>query len=387
MRVYLLVAGLFFFMISPSFAADYDEDETTYNEDSDEDSSTSADDEESEDEDEDSDNTDDSEELQQGNMYNQNMMIPQSQFIQDQNMMFSQQPFIDQNGMIYQNGMMPNYQDPNGLQNNMMGNYQDPNGLQNGMLMNNQLNSYDSYDPSSEATKAHIRSIVNSILGINVDGSNNPDEKDSKAVLNKSLQDKLEKLREYMGEIIQESKESINNLTQAQTNCEDSFLDKEVKNAIIKMQERVNGVLQSKIQRYLREMIQSLNGIPLVKKSYVSKTSAPKKFAKAKPSPKKSRWKERPKKRSVSYHKKYSKPSYQKGYYTVKRFTPENDVKYVPKPFSSSYTPVSATPASSEKAGGYVIKNWGSQKPTTSKPTTPSPNKYFSKKSDCNCGF
>ena len=374
MRVYLLVAGLFFFMNSPSFAADYDEDETEYNEGSDEESE--------EDSDTDSDDEEESEDSDEENDQNGSQpygMLPQSEFMQQQNMMFANQPYIDQNGMIYQNGMTQNYQDPTAFQNNMMNNYQNPYGFQSEVLQNNQLNSYDS---TYSENKERIRSIVNDILGINGLSGEIPqtqEQKESKAIQNKDLQDKLEKLREYMGEIVQESKENINNLTQPLANCEDSFLDREVKNVIIKLQERVNGVLQSKIQKYLREMIQSLNGIPLVKKTTVYKTIAPKKSVKpkAKYSHKNQKWNKNPPKK-----KKYSSPSYQRNYYTVKQFTPKNDVQYVIKPFSSSTT--DTTPKSYEKAGDYVIKSWGSQTPVASKSTT-SQNNYFSRKSSCGC--
>lgn len=352
MRVYLLILGLFCFLTSSSFAAN--EEDTEYSEDSEEEG--------------DQDNS---------QPYG---MIPQSGFIQQQNMMFANQPYIDQNGMIYQNGMIN--QDPNGFRNNMMmPNYQDPNGFQNN------INSYDQQNtqPVSSETKDRIRSIVNKLLGISSKVPQTKEQKDLNAVQNKELQNKLEKLREYMGEIIQESKENINDITPTSTKCEDSFLDKEVKKLIIKLQERVNGVIQNKVQKYMKEMVQSLYGIPLVKTTY--KIVTQKKSKKAKSAAKSPKWNKKPLKERVVYNKKYSKPSYNKGYYTVKQFTPENDRQYIPKPFSASYNKSSLTPVSSEKVGNHVIKNWGSQKSaaTSNLALAPAQNNYFSKKSDCGC--
>lgn len=383
MRVYLLILGLFCFLTSSSFAAN--EEDTEYSEDvdesSEEDSNNGAGDEESEDSEEEGD---------QDNSQPYGM-IPQSGFMQQQNMMFANQPYIDQNGMIYQNGMMN--QDPNGFQNNMMpSNYQDPSGFQNNMNLYDQQNA----QTTSSETKDRIRSIVNKLLGISGKIPQTQEQKDSNAVQNKELQNKLEKLREYMGEIIQESKENINDITQTPTKAEDSFLDKEVKNLIIKLQERVNGVIQRKIQKYMKEMIQSLYGIPLVKKSTVYKTVASKKSlkSKAKPAPKSPRWNKKSMKQSDRYDKKYSKSGYKKGYYTMKQLTTENDRQYVPKPFSASYNKTPITPVSSEKVGGYVIKSWGSQKPVVSPAAAAtaisknsSQGNYFSKKSSCGCSL
>jgi len=378
MRIYLWILGLYFFMTTPAFAAD--EDDAEYSEDvdnaedsekgSDENSNNSSNDEESEDLDEESDQAD------------SQPMIPQSGFIQQQNMMFANQPYIDQNGMIsgYQtqnNMMMPNYQNLNGFQNNMM-NYQDPNGFQNNVTPYNQ-------QTASSETKDRIRAIVNRLLGISGKAPQTQEQKASSAAQNKELQNKLEKLREYMGEIIQESKENINDITQTPTKCEDSFLDKEVKNLLVQLQQRINGVVQSKVQKYQREIIQGLNGIPLVKKTTVYKTVAPKKSAKAKPAKK---WKTEQKRNNY----KRSKPSYTRGYYTIKQFIPENDRQYMPEPFPSSYSPASSV--SSQKAGGYVIKNWGTKTTTVVNPvqtstqtSAPAKNNYFSKKSDCGCSL
>ncbi len=391
MRIYLWILGLCFFMTSPSFAAD--EDDTEYSENAEESSeekaeensdNDAADDEESEDSDEEGDQND-------SQPYG---MIPQSGFIQQQNMMFANQPYIDQNGMIYQNGMMN--QNPNEFQNNtMMPNYQDPNGFKNNILMPQQnLSEISQTAENSSGTKDRIRSIVNRLLGISGKVPENQEQRDLNAVQNTELQNKLEKLREYMGEIIQESKENINDITQTPIKSEDSFLDKEVKNLLIQLQQRINGVVQNKVQKYQREMIQSLNGIPLVKKSVVYKTVAPKKSIKAKLAPKRSKWNRKLPKKSNSYTKKYSKPDYTKGYYTIKQFTPENDRRYVPKPFFSNSSQVSSMPNSSEKVGGYVIKNWGTKATTVVNSTqnsipasTPAQNNYFSKKSDCGCSL
>ncbi len=382
MRIYLLILGLFCFLTSSSFAAN--EEDTEYSEDvdesSEEDSNNGADDEESGDSDEESD---------QDNSQPYGM-IPQSGFMQQQNMMFANQPYIDQNGMI------SGYQDPNGFQNNMMmQNYQDPNGFQNNMMMPQQnLSGTFQNAANSSETKDRIRSIVNRLLGITGKVPETPEQKYSNEAKNTELQNKLEKLREYMGEIIQESKENINDITQVSTKSEDSFLDKEVKNLLMHLHQRINGVVQNKVQKYQREMIQSLNGIPLVKKTTACKTIASKKSTKAKFTPKRSKWNRKLPKKSNSYNKKYSRPSYTKGYYTIKQFTPENDRQYVPKPFSSSSSQISATPTSSGKEGGYVIKNWGTKTTTVVNSTqnsipasTPAQNNYFSKKSDCGCSL
>ena len=271
---------------------------------------------------------------------------------------------------MMQNGMMPQQQSNMMYQNNMMANQRMmQNGMQNGMLMqqqsgmmfpngtmNNQMYSQGRDEQEDETSKTeYVQSLVNNILQVKNKQRDQSFQKTKNGgtVIDRNLKNKLLKLQKDLDEISR----SLRGVPQS----EESTAKKSSKKS------------KSSVSSANDEFFEESEEI-----SKRTKSSKKSKFAKSKTFS-----------RKRNRRGKKLKFNGSRSFYTVKRLTPENAVKYVPKFYSAgSYSSESRKNYRSKvpvRNMSYKIKNWGTGEvfPIESYYNK---NSYFSVKSKCDKG-